>query len=54
MASAEEPEGRPRRWQRREKRRRSERARMKKHGAAVRRVYPAAIRKRLGKARGKQ
>jgi hypothetical protein len=35
------------RWQRREQRRRSQRERMVKHGASLRRVYAAAIRKRL-------
>jgi hypothetical protein len=38
---------RPRRWQRREKKRRGERERMAKHGATIRRVYADAILKRL-------
>jgi hypothetical protein len=46
MAETEGP-ARPQRWQRREERLRSERRRIKKHGAAVRRVYPAAVLKRL-------
>ena len=41
------------RWQRRERRRLAERQRLKKHGAAIRRVYRDAILKRL-KARRKQ
>ena len=35
------------RWQRREKRLRSESTRMAKHGADMRRVYADAVRKRL-------
>ncbi len=35
------------RWQRREKRQRSERERIKKHGARTGAVYAAALRKRL-------
>lgn len=34
------------RWERRAARRHSERARVKKHGASLKRVYDAAIRKR--------
>ncbi len=49
MAEAQEPQERPRRWQRREKRQRSERERIQKHGATLKRVYAAAIRKRLRK-----
>lgn len=40
-------EGRAGRWRRREQRRRSERSRLQKHGAGLRRVYIDAIRKRL-------
>jgi hypothetical protein len=43
---------RPRRWQRREKRRRGERERIQKHGAGIKRVYPDAIRKRLRRKSG--
>ena len=35
------------RWRRREQRRRSERQRLQKHGAALRRVYRDAVLKRL-------
>ena len=35
------------RWQRRERRRRSERERLQKHGASLRRVYIDAVRKRI-------
>jgi hypothetical protein len=35
------------RWRRREQRRRSEKERLKKHGAGLRRVYVDAVRKRL-------
>jgi hypothetical protein len=45
--SNEETTGRSERWQRREKRRRSEKARQQKHGASLRRVYADAVRKRL-------
>ena len=37
------------RWQRRQARRTSERTRIKKHGASVRRVYIDALRKRLAR-----
>jgi hypothetical protein len=40
------------RWARRERRLRAERQRLKKHGAAIRRVYRDAVLKRL-KARKK-
>ena len=39
--------GRSGRWRRREKRRQTERQRLQKHGAGLRRVYLDAIRKRL-------
>ncbi len=35
------------RWQRRERRRQAERQRLKKHGAAIKRVYRDALLKRL-------
>jgi hypothetical protein len=35
------------RWQRRERRKQAERRRIKKHGAALRRVYRDAVLKRL-------
>jgi hypothetical protein len=43
---------RPSRWQRRDRRRLAERNRLKKHGAALKRVYRDAVLKRL-KARKK-
>ena len=39
------------RWQRREGRRRQERARLKKHAAGLRRIYLDAVRKRLEERR---
>jgi hypothetical protein len=45
--------GRTGRWQRRERRRQTERQRLQKHGAGLRRVYRDAILKRL-KARKKR
>jgi len=42
------------RWQRREQRRVSERARMKKHGARTARIYANAIQKRLTQATTKK
>jgi hypothetical protein len=47
MAEAQNDSGGSGRWQRREKRRRSERERLQKHGAGLRRVYIDAVRKRL-------
>jgi hypothetical protein len=47
MTVDEGEQGRSGRWQRRQKRRSSERARLKKHGATLRRVYADAVRKRL-------
>jgi hypothetical protein len=41
--------GRSGRWLRREQRRRSQRQRLAKHGASLRRVYLDAVRKRLQK-----
>jgi hypothetical protein len=49
----DESDDRLRRWQRRQRRQIAARERMQKHGAAVRRVYPAAIRKRLAASRSK-
>ena len=43
--------GRSGRWRRREKRRQTERQRLQKHGAGLRRVYLDAIRKRLADRR---
>ena len=51
MASEEHPTSRSGRWQRREDRRRSERARLQKHGVGLRRVYVDAVRKRLAERR---
>jgi hypothetical protein len=45
--------GRTGRWQRRDRRRRAERARLQKHGAAIKRVYRDAILKRLKSRRKK-
>jgi hypothetical protein len=39
--------GRSGRWRRREKRRQTERQRLQKHGAGLRRVYIDAIKKRI-------
>ena len=39
--------GRSNRWQRREKRKKSERERIPKHGASLQRVYINAVHKRL-------
>jgi hypothetical protein len=39
--------GRSGRWQRRERRQQSERNRLKKHGASLRRVYMDAVLKRM-------
>jgi hypothetical protein len=50
MSEDEGQSGRSARWQRRELRRRSERERLKKHGASLRRIYADAVRKR---AKGK-
>jgi hypothetical protein len=41
-------------WERREERRRSERLRMQKHGASIRRIYAGAVRKRLHARRKKK
>jgi hypothetical protein len=43
---------RPNRWQRREKRKKSERERIPKHGASLQRVYINAVHKRLKDKRG--
>jgi hypothetical protein len=52
---AQEEEGQPRpRQERREERRLGERRRMSKHGASLRRVYPAAVRKRAAAGRQKR
>jgi hypothetical protein len=45
--SESDKRGRSGRWQRREQRRRSQRSRIKKHGAGLSSAYAAAIRKRL-------
>ncbi|HEY4685828.1 MAG TPA: hypothetical protein VII57_07265 [Dehalococcoidia bacterium] len=50
---AEESTGRSGRWLRRERRRKSERARMTKHGAGLRRVYVDAVRKRIRSQKGR-
>jgi hypothetical protein len=48
MSESHEPKGeRSSRWQRREKRRASERERLQKHGAGLRTVYRDAILKRM-------
>ena len=49
----EEPRDESRRWQRRERRRRSERGRIQKHGAGIKRVYPDAVRKRAFRKTGR-
>jgi hypothetical protein len=43
----QDDKGRSGRWRRRERRRRSERERLQKHGAGLRRVYIDAVRKRI-------
>ena len=48
--SEKETAEREARWQRRDQRRISERARMKKHGARTARIYANAIQKRLTQA----
>ena len=54
MANVDEKAGRSGRWQRRDQRRRSEKERLQKHGAGLRRVYIDAVRKRLAeRAKGK-
>jgi hypothetical protein len=54
-AKPAQEEGQPRpRQERREERRLSERRRMSKHGASLRRVYPAAVRKRAAAGRQKR
>ena len=45
--TSEDNAGRSGRWQRREERRRSEKERLQKHGATLRRVYIDAVKKRL-------
>lgn len=47
MNEEREEKERSGRWLRREKRRRSERERLQKHGASLRRVYIDAVRKRI-------
>jgi hypothetical protein len=53
-AESADSSGRSGRWRRREKRRMSERQRLKKHGAGLRRVYIDAVRKRLQAKKGGQ
>ena len=54
MSNERDETGKSGRWQRREKRRVAERARLQKHGATLRRVYSDAVRKRLEEQRKKQ
>ena len=49
MSNEPQDEGRTGRWQRREKRKKSERERIPKHGATLQRVYVNALTKRLRK-----
>jgi hypothetical protein len=54
MSNERDEGGRSARWQRRETRRKAERARIQKHGATLRRVYGDAVRKRLEEQRRKR
>ena len=45
--------GRSGRWQRRERRRLTERSRLQKHGAGLKRVYRDAVLKRLKARKGR-
>lgn len=47
MTQERDEGGRSGRWRRRERRQRREKARLKKHGVGLRRVYIDAVRKRL-------
>jgi hypothetical protein len=49
MTNENADDGRSGRWQRREKRKKSERERIAKHGATLHRVYVNALTKRLRK-----
>jgi hypothetical protein len=53
MDNEQPSDGRSERWQRRERRRKSEREQVKKHGATLKRVYVDAVRKRLNERRRK-
>jgi hypothetical protein len=50
----QEKDGPSGRWQRRELRRRSERSRIKKHGAGLRRIYIDSVRKRVAERKAKR